>query len=289
MYLSVKHTTSYSYGDAVMLDPHIIRLSPRADSHRRLMERTLTIMPEPDGISANLEHDGSVSHMVWFQRQTTSLKIVSKIVLEVNEINPFDFIIQPARCVVVPMTYPSPMLGLLKPYLEQARPDARVKAFTDDVLKESQFNLVEFTALLCRKIHEQCAYEVRDTGEPLSPQKLLACRRGSCRDLTVLYIAAARNAGLAARFVSGYYFDQSPKHPQLHAWAEVYIPGAGWRGFDPTLGLACYGHHIALSAAPSAAQTAVIEGSFLGKPQSCMETQIEYEYLGNAFYATMRP
>ena len=127
---------------------------------------------------------------------------------------------------------------------------------------------MEFSLLLSKRISEECAYKQRHTGEPYSAQKVLSDRRGSCRDLAVLYMAAARAAGLAARFVSGYYFDQSPKHPQLHAWAEVYIPGGGWRGYDPTLGLACYGHHIALAAGASSFQTAAVEGAFLGKPKS---------------------
>ena len=132
--------------------------------------------------------------------------------------------------------------------------------------------MVEFVSLLAKKVRVSCAYETRDTGQPHTPEKTLATRRGSCRDLAVLYVAAAQTAGLAARFVSGYYFDQSPAHPQLHAWAEVYIPGGGWRGYDPTIGLACYGHHIVLAAAAIPSQTAAIEGAFLGNPESHMRS-----------------
>ena len=84
--------------------------------------------------------------------------------------------------------------------------------------------------------------------------------------------------GLAARFVSGYYFDENPKLPDLHAWVEVYIPGGGWRGFDPSLGLACYGHHIALATGASAAGAAPIQGTFKGYAQSEMKLELEYQY-----------
>jgi transglutaminase-like putative cysteine protease len=91
-------------------------------------------------------------------------------------------------------------------------------------------------------------------------------------------MACANAVGLAARFVSGYYFDEDPKLPSLHAWVEVYIPGGGWRGFDPSLGLACYGHHIALASSASAAGAAPIHGIFRGNAQSEMKLELEYKY-----------
>jgi transglutaminase-like putative cysteine protease len=237
------------------------------------------IIPEPDGISVNLDHNGSLSHLVWFKRQTSALTVVSRVVLKLNEVNPFDFIVHPPNCTELPMRYPVVMNNQLKPYLSIQPAHEKVRNFALTVMQESKNNVLQFASLLCRKIKEGFAYEIRDTGEPYPAEKVLSLRRGSCRDLTILYIEAARAVGLASRFVSGYYFDQSPKHPQLHAWAEVYIPGGGWRGYDPTIGLACYGHHITLAAGALASETSAIEGTFLGKPESQMEVNIEYEYL----------
>ena len=121
-------------------------------------------------------------------------------------------------------------------------------------------------------------YEFRPSGAPNQPQETLASKRGSCRDWAILYMAAARAVGLAARFVSGYYFDEKPELAELHAWVEVYIPGGGWRGFDPSLGLACYGHHIALATGASAAVTAPIQGTFKGDARAEMKLEIEYQY-----------
>jgi transglutaminase-like putative cysteine protease len=279
MFLAIRHTTAYNYEHPVFLEPHTIRLTPRADSYRRLLERTLTVIPEPDGSTLGLDDNGTLSHLVWFKRKTSSLTVISRVVLDLNETNPFGFIVHPSSCVNLPMQYPDEIVSRLKPFLLTEPAHEKVRQFSSSVVQESKNNVVEFALLLSKKISEECAYEERQSGEPYAAQKVLSIRRGSCRDLTVLYIAAARAAGLAARFVSGYYFDQSPKHPQLHAWAEVYIPGGGWRGYDPTLGLACYGHHIALASGASSSQTAAVEGAFLGKPESQMQINIEYEYL----------
>jgi len=279
MFLTVRHNTVYSYDHPVVLEPHTIRLTPRGDSYRHLIERTMTIIPEPDGTSLNLDYNGSLCHLVWFKRPACALTVISRIILNLNEVNPFDYIVHPPGCTELPMRYPAGMINQLRPYLLSHPAHEQVKNFALSVMQESKNNVLEFLSLLCRKVREHCAYETRDNGEPHPAEKVLFQRRGSCRDLAVLYIAAARAVGLSARFVSGYYFDQSPKHPQLHAWAEVYIPGGGWRGYDPTIGLACYGHHIALAAGAMASEASAIEGTFLGKPGSQMEVNIEYEYL----------
>jgi transglutaminase-like putative cysteine protease len=279
MFLAIRHTTSYSYSQPVFLEPHVIRLSPRADAYRRLMERTLTVIPEPDGASQGLDANGSLSHLVWFKRKTSSLTILSKIVLELNEANPFGFIVYPSDCLSLPIRYPQQMLRQLTPYMTSEAIPASVREYALKAMQESHHNVVEFALLLSKVIAQDCVYQERKTGEPFTSEKVLLTRNGSCRDLAVLYIDAARAAGLAARFVSGYYFDHSPKHPQLHAWAEVYIPGGGWRGYDPTLGLACYGHHIALASGAVPIEAAAVDGKFFGDSPSIMDVKMEYEYL----------
>ncbi|MDE2027739.1 MAG: transglutaminase family protein [Candidatus Omnitrophica bacterium] len=279
MFLAIRHATVYSYDKPVILEPHIIRLTPRQDAYKRLVERSLTIIPEPDGMSVNFDLSGSLTHLVCFKRSTMALTILSRVTLELNEANPFDFIVYPLICLNLPMQYPAELMGRLRPFMSSEGIPPKVEEFAKETMIEAKNNVMDFCSILCERLQKQFTYEPRKTGAPYAPEQVLSYRRGSCRDLAVLYMAAARAVGLAARFVSGYYFDQSPKHPQLHAWSEVYIPGGGWRGYDPTLGLACYGHHIALAAGASPSQTAVVEGSFLGQPESQMEANIEYEYL----------
>lgn len=281
MFLSINHVTSYAYAKEVLLQPHTLRLTPRSDSYRRMLERTLTVIPEPDGISQALDVHGSLCQTVRFNRPTAALTVISKSVLDVNDINPFDFVVSPTECAYLPMSYPENMTTFLLPYMGKELVDEAVREYAGQVLKMTHFSVIEFVLSLAQKIAHEFVYEQRKTGLPLPAEIVLKNRSGSCRDFTVFFIAAARSVGLAARFVSGYYFDDSPKRPQLHAWAEVFVPGGGWRGFDPTLGLACYGHHIALASGASPYEAATIEGKFIGEPSSSMDVQLEYEYFRN--------
>ena len=135
--------------------------------------------------------------------------------------------------------------------------------------------------MLAQYMKQDFVYEFRHLGAPNQPEDTLASRRGSCRDWAILFMACANAVGLAARFVSGYYFDENPEAPDLHAWVEIYIPGGGWRGFDPSLGIACYGHHIALATGAAAADATPIQGSFLkglNQTSPTMKLELEYKY-----------
>ena len=129
------------------------------------------------------------------------------------------------------------------------------------MLHNVEGNVGLFLTSLTQTIYESCIYETRHHGPPWPAGVVLAERRGTCRDFTVLFMAACRAVGLAARFVSGYQRgDADQEVHDLHAWPEVYVPGGGWRGFDPTLGLAVADGHIALAAAVDPAQAAVVMG-----------------------------
>ena len=137
---------------------------------------------------------------------------------------------------------------------------------------------MDFLVMLSERMKQDFVYEFRHLGAPHRPEDTLASGRGSCRDWVILYMACANAVGLAARFVSGYYFDEKPQLADLHAWIEVYIPGGGWRGFDPSMGLACYGQHIALATSSSAAGAAPIHGNFKGQGKTLSEMKLELEY-----------
>lgn len=114
-------------------------------------------------------------------------------------------------------------------------------------------------------LHRDFQQVVRLTGEPLPPGKTLRRKEGACRDLAVLFIDLCRSLGIAARFVSGYKYDPGAKDSfELHAWAEVFLPGAGWRGYDPSLGLAVADTHVALASGPGAAEAAAVTGTYRG-------------------------
>jgi len=279
MLLTIKHTTSYSYDQPISLEPHRLRLTPRADSYGSLLERTLNITPYPSHISISVENDGSISHWVRFEGETKEFIVESKVrIILLEDKNPFDFLVYPVTCLNLPMVYPSETSRELQTFLMGGNIDAHVRAFAFETLAEARGQTVDFLVLLSQRMKREFVYEFRHAGAPYQPDDTLASKRGSCRDWAILYMAAARAVGLAARFVSGYYFDENPKNPDLHAWVEVYIPGGGWRGFDPSLGLACYGHHIAIASSSSASGAAPIQGTFKGYAHSKMKLELEYEY-----------
>jgi transglutaminase-like putative cysteine protease len=124
----------------------------------------------------------------------------------------------------------------------------------------------DFLMHLADTIHHGFHHVGRPDGDPMTPEETLAGRSGACRDTAMLYVAACRSLGLAARFVSGYSMHHPPEvsEHELHAWAEVYLPGGGWRGYDPSLGLAVADGHVVLAAAPDHRLAAPVSGSYRG-------------------------
>ena len=279
MILNLRHTTTYTYDQPVYLQPHYLRLTPRADGYESLLERELNITPQPSSIKTSVENDGSISHWVRFEGETNSLVVESKAMISlITDKNPFDFLVYPETCFKLPMLYPPDLSRELRTYLMEDNVVPRVRDFAFEILLLARGQIMDFLVLLAQSMKRDFIYEYRHAGAPFQPDDTLASKRGSCRDWAILYMAAAKAVGLAARFVSGYYFDENPKAPDLHAWVEVYIPGGGWRGFDPSLGLACYGHHIALATSSSAKGAAPIQGQYRGYAHSTMKMELEYQY-----------
>lgn len=277
MLLNIKHLTQYTYSQPVILGPHGLRLTPRVESCA-MIERQLKIIPEPMDMTVNLECDGSLSHWLRFKGETLALSIESRMLirLDLNK-NPFDFLIYPETCAILPMKYPPELLRELRAYLQMENLAPSVRGLAFNILAQAQNQAVDFLMLLAQYMKREFVYELRQTGVPLKPQDTLNLRRGSCRDWVVLYMAICQAVGLAARFVSGYYIDENLETKYLHAWVEVYLPGAGWRGFDPSLGLACSGRHIVLASAAVASQATPVQGTFKGQGQSNLSVELQYQ------------
>lgn len=139
-----------------------------------------------------------------------------------------------------------------------------------------------FLSALASAMFSDFERTTRDVGPAYTPETTFAARQGTCRDLAVVFIDACRSQGIAARFVSGYAFERGREGSNdLHAWAEVYLPGAGWRGYDPTLGIAVADQHIPLAAAPEPLAAAPTSGAFRGtEAKSTMEFQVSIQSLG---------
>lgn len=260
MLFEIKHETNYDYGQDVFLEPQTVRLTPRTDAHQRLVSFSLDMAPEPAGMSELVDLDGDRATVAWFSGTTRSLSLRTISQVETLRSNPFDFLWLGPR--TLPMKYDAGIERALEQYTHWTHL-VQVKALSEKLAAEAG-DAQTFVSLLAASVHDAVTWTRRDRGDPLEPKETLARGEGSCRDLTVLYMDLARAAGFAARFVSGYL--AGGEENDLHAWAELYLPGGGWRGFDPSTGLAVADQHIAVASAATPKGASPITGHYRGEP-----------------------
>ncbi|MGQ9872715.1 transglutaminase family protein [Leptodesmis sp.] len=264
----ISHTTYYTYEQPVILQPHTIRLRPRSDSSQTVESFSLTVTPVPKYQSYFTDLDGNELIKVWFDREPTlSLTVHAESQVATHRTNPFDYLLEP-WATHLPIDYPASLLVQLKPYLVGHRLgysdslDPVAAQLAQEIWLKVHGNPAGFLSELNAQIYKGCQHLSRDTGDPFPPGLTWTQKAGSCRDFSVLFTEVCRAIGLAARFVSGYQEgdpDNSERH--LHAWAEVYLPGAGWRGYDPTQGLAVADRHITLVTSSFSRYAAPIAGT----------------------------
>jgi transglutaminase-like putative cysteine protease len=273
----IDHTTHYAYPQAVSLQPHVVRLRPRSDGCQTLHSFDIAVTPAPKQQAQIIDLDGNSLIKLWFESTPTESLVIQTVSdVETYRVNPFDYFLEP-WVIGLPIDYPASLLAQLQPYLlgqqtgYMSSIDPIAGQFAQDLWFKANGDPVTFLTFLNQQIYQDCQYVIRETGAPLPAGITWKQRSGSCRDFAVLFVEVCRAVGLAARFVSGYQEgdpDQSDRH--LHAWAEVYMPGGGWRGYDPTQGLAVSDRHVALVASASSQYTAPVNGSFTpgGVPSS---------------------
>lgn len=276
MHLSVEHQLRYQYNQPVALTPHTLYLYPRTYPYQRLQRYEVAISPEPSKVVRNVDVEGNVQQLVYFNSPTDHLTITAQIELESDPFLSLDFVLYPFETQRVPFPYAPQVRALLEPYLIRDGVTEAVETWARQVAAGVGWQTVPFLIALNQAIR-QFTYTVREEGAPLPPEQTLIQRLGSCRDYTTLYMAACRSLGLAARFVSGYLFGSAQQEHQLHAWAEVYLPGAGWRGFDPTENTVVVNKHIFLASSARAELTAPVSGTFTGHAQSTLEANVRIE------------
>jgi len=275
MRYSILHSLNYSYSRPVFIEPQTVRLRPRSDSLQQVIEFKLDVIPVPDGISEHIDQECNNTTTLWFSGQYQNLSISAKSEVEVATINPFNFIVTDNDFLTVPVVYPQSHRQYLHPYLSHQHPSPELDEFIKPVIEETGGETIPFLVRLTSRIHEEFDRLVRETGAPKAPKETITKRNGTCRDLAVLFMAGCQVAGLAARFVSGYRWseDLAEKH-NLHAWSEVYIPGAGWRGFDPSIGLAVTNQHVAVATAANPVDAAPVSGTYKG---TGIKSKLEYD------------
>lgn len=266
MFYKITHITKYNFDKTVFLEPHTFRLIPRNDPYQTLKDFSLKIKPKEAGSSYNIDLDGNTTLTAWFNETHDKLEIKTTSKIELNNTNPFDYIITDLRAIKLPLKYEKNLQMQLAAYiLMQNKPSKKLIDFAKSVLDESDNGTLRFLSNLCSKIHGSIEKTDREIGDPNTANTTLLEGNGSCRDLAVLFIESCRIFGLAARFVSGYLTNGGNNGKiELHAWSEVYIPGAGWRGYDPSTGFVVSNDHIALASGYNSHMASPVSGYFRG-------------------------
>jgi uncharacterized protein (DUF2126 family)/transglutaminase-like putative cysteine protease len=270
--VSLHHRTEYRYDKAVALGPQVIQLRPTPHCRTPILNYSLEIAPADRILNWQLDPHANHLARVLFPTKTTEFIVDVKLVADLTPFNPFGFYLEPGF-ENYPFAYSTELARDLEPYRAIETPGPRMQALVNSIAKQTQ-STVSFLVAINQRIRDDISYVTRLEHGVQSCEQTLEMRTGSCRDSAWLLVQLFRQLGIAARFVSGYLIQLAaddtaadgaigPKADtaDLHAWAEVFLPGAGWIGLDPTSGLLAAEGHIPLVCTPTASQAAPIGGT----------------------------
>ncbi|HUJ61520.1 MAG TPA: transglutaminase family protein [Kofleriaceae bacterium] len=276
MRVLVQHRSRYRYPRPALLGPQVIRLRPADHARARVESYRLDVTPEHRVHWQRDPHGNHVARVTFKAGQRIeSLDLVVELALDVRPVNPFDFFVD-ARAKTAPFRYPDELAGELAAFLDTGDPAYRLGRRAIGLLGDvpASQDTIDLLVALNAQVKQRVAYVIRDEPGVWTPEDTLANGRGSCRDSAALLVALLRARGIAARFVSGYLVQLAdegmiPNEPKgvardvvdLHAWAEAYVPGAGWIGLDGTSGLLTGEGHLPLACTASPAHAAPLDGT----------------------------
>ena len=266
MRLTISHLTHYDYSSEVQLLPHLLYLRPR-DNPLMQVSGFAFSFSVPVRVDWMRDDFDNLPASVLFLESATSLQIRSECEVTTADAPPFDFLIRD-YAQRFPFVYEPLHRFNLGIYLTEPDPltQAAVRSWLTQHLAVQQIDTISFLVALNHAVYDSITYRRRDEPGIQSALQTLSLASGSCRDFAVLLVACARTLGLAARFVSGYLYDASLVETMgggdMHAWAEVFIPGAGWRGMDPTHGIFCDNTYVPVAHAVVAESVNPVQGAF---------------------------
>jgi len=266
--IAICHYLNYAYDRPVLVSPQLFRLRPAAHSTTLIESYSLTVIPHQHLMHWQQDAFGNFLARVDFQQPIHEMAVTVDIVASISPGNPFDFIVE-SSAEHFPFVYDQQLKKDLSPYLDSTEHGPRLMQWLEKVNRSNQ-EIVEFLLMLTRMLHQDITYLIRMEPGVQTGEETLVKESGSCRDSAWLLVQILRHLGLASRFVSGYLIqldltDDQPETAKdtlsLHAWAEVYIPGAGWIGLDPTSGLLAAQSHIPLACTSVPESAATLTGT----------------------------
>lgn len=282
--LTVQHATIYRYTEPVQFGQHRMMIRPRDSHDLRLLRSELTLSPPA---TVRWLHDvfGNSVALADFAEAAPELKIVSTLTLERYALSRPVFPVE-AEAATYPFVYSTNDRTDLGRLLEQHYPDPKgvVAAWAQEFVIEKGVDTLALLAMINAAIKRDFTYAARDAEGVQSPLETLERGAGSCRDFALLLIEAVRCLGFGARFVSGYLYDPvlgGPGEESMqgagasHAWAEIYLPGAGWVEYDPTNGLVAGENLIRIAVTRDPSQAIAVEGTFIGDPASFLAMDVQ--------------
>ena len=271
IHVALHHVTDYKYDRRVSLGPQIVRLRPAPHARTRILSYSLKITPAEHFINWQQDPQANYLARLVFPEKTSEFRVVVDLVAEMSVLNPFDFFLEPSH-MHYPFTYEGPHLHELAGYMVKMPATPLFRKYLDSIPRAKK-TTIDFLVELNQRLQKDIKYLIRLEPGVQTPEETLTNGSGSCRDSAWLMVNLLRHLGVAARFVSGYLIQlvadvkalDGPSGPEadftdLHAWCEVYLPGAGWIGFDPTSGLMAGEGHIPLACSAEPGSASPIEG-----------------------------
>ena len=272
IHIALNHVTSYSYDKLINLGPHLVRLRPAPHCRTPILSYSLRVEPEVHFL--NWQQDPYANYMarLVFPEKTKKFTVTVDLVAEMAVYNPFDFFLE-EHAEHFPFKYDKSLGHDLAPYLATSKPVGLFKQLLNEI-SDKKVRTIDYLVNLNQLIQTKVKYTIRLEPGIQTPEETLVLGSGSCRDSAWLLVNLLRHKGLAARFVSGYLIQLKPDvksldgpsgaesdFTDLHAWCEVFLPGAGWIGLDPTSGLLAGEGHIPVACTPEPSGTSPISGA----------------------------
>lgn len=278
--IRIVHETNYTFSSGVFIEPHFLRFKPKTTPFCRLTQFDISVHPQPAGISNMVDPENNDIQFCWFDDMHKNLSIKTQSLIQTEDFNPFNFLIYPDRFNALPFSYSQTDLKVLDTYLSYSNLSNDLINFGEQLLLKSYNETTAFLLNLTKEIHKDFKIETREEGPPYEPHKTFMLKKGSCRDLSWMMLNLLRYLGMASKFVSGYYYlDLEHAEFELHAWVQVFIPGAGWIGFDPSHGIITANHHFPVAESFTFSNTMPVSGTLRGEASSKMSVNLKIESL----------